>query len=518
MAILLSSDRHLRLFQRRLLSYHLRMGSLATARRRKQVPEEGHYQGVSPSTQPSPSLITTTITRTTIFEVAGETRVVVSPLFQTLTFTNPTLVTETSTITVSQRSRNFDKREVVGSVTTNQKAISSTESSHLWKVVPASETTTLRPHFSGASRRHTSNDVMAVTVAGQMSTITIELTVTLTRTGTFVSTATIFNPVFVSTTATPTMTITSFVTTTISITTAASRTSDLSSIAEILPSQGSTSATAIASLTTPTSSRSPVGPSTEVSTISSSASSAPETTVDATTWFSTEPEGSTATGRSLTSTETMVSTRRTPSSTSLPPAPEFSSQPALGPGEIAGVTLGAVSGIALIILIIWLLRRRSKRRQHVHIPDDDYQMTPTETAAAIINSSPLAMDLHDRSRALPSNASGNSSRDGDVRIVIQPMAKRRTQSSSLFPSPKTWPRPPGYTGQAYSFSAGESGDSTPRDPTTWSNASEYGSSGNRDGLLDGGPLNMNGTGGEGHQRAPYVRMGQESERRKGSGL
>ncbi|KAG7045625.1 GMC oxidoreductase [Colletotrichum scovillei] len=65
-------------------------------------------------------------------------------------------------------------------------------------------------------------------------------------------------------------------------------------------------------------------------------------------------------------------------------------------------------------------------------------------------------------------SSGKSSEEEQVRVVIQPVHKKRSMSSVLSALPKVWPRPPGYTGKAYSFSAGGSGETTPREAVGWS--------------------------------------------------
>ncbi|KAK4452674.1 hypothetical protein QBC34DRAFT_398050 [Podospora aff. communis PSN243] len=61
--------------------------------------------------------------------------------------------------------------------------------------------------------------------------------------------------------------------------------------------------------------------------------------------------------------------------------------------------------------------------------------------------------------------------EGEVRIVIRPAPKRRTQSSQL------WPMPPGHRGRTYSLFVEETttGQTTPQDPGEWSIASERGS-------------------------------------------
>ncbi|KAF4840075.1 hypothetical protein CGCSCA4_v010644 [Colletotrichum siamense] len=455
-------------------------------------------QNSTPSSQPSLSLSTVTLTRTSFIDVPSETQVVVSTLVETVTVVNPIFVTETSTVAIAAPS-NLAKREFaspaasyhedsISSANTGlprDKALrpDSTSLSSLRDSTPPPAPTTLI-----TARRDVRRQVLdaPVTVIGMISIVTIETTVTLTRTGSFVSTATVVNPIIVSVTANPTSTTTLFVTPGAPTPTAIASTQEVSTITPE-PTIPTTASTRMI-ISTPTQT-SPVPTllssdnSTSVLTISSSISGSASAASGITTWFTDDPDGFTwpTVTPAPTSTSTQTSASITASST-IVPSSEPSLRPALDDGQIAGIAVGSVFGIVLVALAIWLLRKRSKRRQHVNITEDDYQMTSAAAAAAIIDSSPPTMYQRDPSGPLPSNTSGESSRDGNVRIVIQPTEKRRTQSSGLFPIPKIWPQPPGYNGRTYSFSAGESAESSPREPMTWSNASEYGGSSNREGL------------------------------------
>ncbi|KAF0315093.1 hypothetical protein GQ607_017675 [Colletotrichum asianum] len=460
-------------------------------------------QNSTPSSQPSLSLSTATLTKTSFIEVPSETQVVVSTLVETVTVVDPIFVTKTSTVAIAQApsalairgfaspaaSHNGDSTSLTDTDLPRDKAPrpDSTSLSSLRDLTPPPAPTTLVTARRGVRRRVLD---APVTVIGMISIVTIETTVTLTRTGSFVSTTTVVNPIIVSVTANPTSTTTSFVTPGAPTPTSNASTQEVSTITPepTIPTTASTRMT----ISTPT--QTSLVPtllssdkSTSVLTISSSISSLASATSGITTWFTDDPDGFTwpTIAPAPNSTSTQISASITASSTVAPDSGP-SLRPALDDGQIAGIAVGSVFGIVLVALAIWLLRKRSKRRQHVNITEDDYQMTSAAAAAAIIDSSPPNMTQRDPSGPLPSNTSGESSREGNVRIVIQPTEKRRTQSSGLFPIPRIWPQPPGYDGKTYSFSAGESAESSPREPMTWSNASEYGGSSNREGLPGSG--------------------------------
>ncbi|KAF4871351.1 hypothetical protein CGCSCA1_v009434 [Colletotrichum siamense] len=463
-------------------------------------------QNSTPSSQPPLSLSTVTLTRTSFIEVPSETQVVVSTLVETVTVVDPIFVTETSTVAIAQAPSDLARRGFASPAASYHDNSTSSANTGLPGLPrdkpPRPDPTSLSslrdstplpaPTTLVTARRGVRRQVLdaPVTVIGLVSIVTVETTVTLTRTGSFVSTATVVNPIIVSVTATPTSTTTLFVTAGAPTPTSNASTQEVSTITPepTIPTTASTRMT----IFTPT--QTWLVPTllssdeiTSVLTISSSISSLASATSGITTWFTDDPDGFTwpTIAPAPTSPSTQIFASITASSTVAPDSGP-SLRPALDDGQIAGIAVGSVFGIVLVALAIWLLRKRSKRRQHVNITEDDYQMTSAAAAAAIIDSSPPTMDQRDPSGPLPSNTSGESSREGNVRIVIQPTEKRRTQSSGLFPIPRIWPQPPGYDGKTYSFSAGESAESSPREPMTWSNASEYGGSSNREGLPGSG--------------------------------
>ncbi|EQB47959.1 hypothetical protein CGLO_12855 [Colletotrichum gloeosporioides Cg-14] len=466
-------------------------------------------QNATPSSQPPLSLSTATFTRTSFIEVPSETQVVVSTLVETVTVVDPIFVTETSTVAIAQAPSDLAKRGFASPAASHHDdSISSANTGLPRDKAPRPVSTSLSslqdstpppaPTTLVTARRGVRRQVLDApgTVIGMVSIVTIETTITLTRTGSFVSTATVVNPIIVSVTANPTSTTTLFVTTGAPTPTAITSTQDVSTITPepTIPTTASTRMTISSPIQTslvPTLLSS--DKSTSVLTTSSSISSSASATSGITTWFTDDPDGFTwptvapapTPTPTPTSTSTQISASITTSSTVVPGSGS-SLRPALDDGQIAGIAVGSVFGIILVALAIWFLRKRSKRRQHVNISEDDHQMTSAAAAAAIIDTSPPIMNQRDPSGPLPSNTSGESSREGNVRIVIQPAEKRRTQSSGLFPIPKMWPQPPGYSGKTYSFSAGESAESSPREPMTWSNASEYGGSSNREGLPGSG--------------------------------
>ncbi|KAF9873311.1 hypothetical protein CkaCkLH20_09124 [Colletotrichum karsti] len=380
-------------------------------------------QNSTPSTDPSVSLATVTITRTAFVEVASETQVFVSTLLQTLTFVDPILVTETSTITVSPPPSGVAKRHVAAPVISPCHDISASDS------VSSSATATPDAVSPVAVRRQVPNG--PVTVIGLVSVVTIETTVTLTRTGSFVSTATVVNPVFVSVTATPTVTTTRDV----------YKHSTASNLDSSFVDNSYCSPAYDFFISVPNSGHK-------------------HSCLDDQQCY-IELGRSQGWGHDLV----FLGLRRI---YLYEGGPNINNDP---------------DHHQLYILF------NEDSAFHVHIPEDDYQMTSAVAAAAMIDSMPSNPAMpHDRSAALASETSGNSSLGDEVRVIIQPSVNRRTQSSSLFPVTKTWPRPPGYTGDTYSFSADESGQSTPQEPKTWSNASEYGGSSNREGLPGSGNL------------------------------
>ncbi|KAK5654644.1 hypothetical protein OQA88_6965 [Cercophora sp. LCS_1] len=159
--------------------------------------------------------------------------------------------------------------------------------------------------------------------------------------------------------------------------------------------------------------------------------------------------------------------------------------------QIIGIVIGALIGILVIVALAFCLRRLVQRRRAAQAQMRQ-QLTPPEIGpplptAAIPRRGPSGGGgMAIVPATLPATSSGNSGSDssasdpsnnsfltgeGEVRIVIRPAPKRRTQSSQL------WPMPPGHRGQTYSLFVEETttGETTPQDPGEWSIASEMGS-------------------------------------------
>ncbi|TDZ36209.1 hypothetical protein C8035_v008077 [Colletotrichum spinosum] len=418
--------------------------------------------------------------QTSTIEVARDTTLVISNLLRTLTVNNPIVVTQTSIASPSGLVELEKRRPApvgAGEAVPRPTSLATAQASVRLqgpKFVPS--------RFSAVRRQISTESVRA---AVMVSTVTIEVTTTVTRTGNFVATTTIFNEVFTSVTAKPT------VTTILLVTISPIRTSP-QSISVVVPSirtsaAGTTASSTLASTPVQTSSLATQLPPTS-STILGTTTDVTKWPVPSnalTTWFSasnyptnwfTRPTMKPVDPQTSTAFDTL-STTPTPSQQNASSTAEPSSESMLGPGTIAGIAIGAAASILLVMLSVWLLRRRIKRRQQVSIDEDDYQMTPATAAAAMLYSPmPAAMSRNFQTRAHHADMRDSSSDDREIRVVIRPTQKRRTQSSGIIPVARVWPRPPGYNGQAFSFSAEESEGTTPRDPKTWSVTSEYGGS------------------------------------------
>ncbi|KXH57502.1 hypothetical protein CSAL01_07454 [Colletotrichum salicis] len=461
-------------------------------------------QNLTPPAEASLQVTTVTVVRTVTVELASRTEVIWSPLQQTLTFINPTLVFETSIVTASQP-QDIAARDAANAIASDQAAIPEISSADLYY----HEGAQLSPHPAPVRRQ-------TLASVNRVSTVTVEITTTIVASGTIVRTVTIFNPVFVSITQTPTLTTTIFTTATLPLENA------VSSVPAVVPSPlasqkaiSSDDAQQTASFTTPDPPSSteptlaasePQQPSVASSTlgvpestrvrslsdtsrsISASSLILPSSSTPATKEGTSVRAGPvTSSGPPLRSTS---ATAAPPLTETLLPPTERISRPCLGPEAIAGIAVGATFALtALILLFLCIRRQRSKRRRHLQLNEGDRHMTTATAGNAIMyraTSHPLTYDGPCQSPQTEGCSSKNSEEE-QVRIVIKPITKNRSMSSVLSALPKVWPRPPGYTGKAFSFSAGGSGETTPREPTGWSVESEYGSSGNQDASRSGGP-------------------------------
>ncbi|KZL65791.1 hypothetical protein CT0861_00782 [Colletotrichum tofieldiae] len=456
-----------------------------------------------PSAEASLLITTLTVARTVTIELASQTTVVLLPVEQTLTFISPALVIETRVITAPRPSRNTAARDLAGAAAFDQELHPAALPVYSLRHNEA----TLLPK-AGRVRRQDSDLVTRV------STITVEITTTLTNIGSSIRTVTILNPVFVSVTENQTVTTTGFTTTTLSTETIASRppsvippappavpTRSLSNEDELADTTASfttifpTSVTLLPSTTRSSS----MFPSISGLASTSTVLVPSETSAGAgfTTPFSTPSD--TGVGRptessakSSVGSNSVSTTAIAPSGSTALPTPEPASDPVLPPGTVAIITIGAVTALVFFLFLACVYQRYRKffgNRRHHQLAEEDYQMTSAIAATAIMNRSASAPSHHNgQDQATASETSSKSAgEDGQVRIVIRPVANQRDGSSETSPLQRAWPRPPGYTGQAYSFSADSSGETTPRDATGWSTMSEYGSTANRD-ASQGGDL------------------------------
>ncbi|KAF4781427.1 GMC oxidoreductase [Colletotrichum scovillei] len=459
-------------------------------------------QNLTPPAEASIQVTTVTVVRTVTVELASRTEVIWAPLQQTLTFINPTLVFETNIVTASQP-RNIAVRDAADAIASDQTAIfeiSSIDTHYHEGAGLSSHPAPVRRQIPGSINR--------------ASVVTIEITTTVVASGTIVHTVTIFEPIFVSVTKTPILTSTIFTTTTLPIDDGVSTSPAIATSPRATQKAiSSDGAQQTASLTGPESPSvttttpkplEPQEPSVAPSTLdapeSSRIRSEPDTPRSTFTSSSVLPTPSRVTNdgtsaRLWPETSSSSSFRSTltkavpPFTETLLPPTERIARPSLSPGVIAGVAVGATFALtALILLLLCIRRQRSKRRRHLHLNEDDRDTT-SAIAATAMNNQPMSNALvYDGPCQTPQTegSSGKSSEEEQVRVVIQPVHKKRSMSSVLSALPKVWPRPPGYTGKAYSFSAGGSGETTPREAVGWSVESEYGSSGNLDGSRSGG--------------------------------
>ncbi|KAK2048004.1 hypothetical protein LZ31DRAFT_539268 [Colletotrichum somersetense] len=432
----------------------------------------------------------------------------VTPRAQTLTFTNPVVVFETRVAAADPQpfqtiaARGISDRDAFD------------QESHpvaLPLYTPQPKGTTLFSRPARVQRQ-------ALEQVNGASTITVEITTTLTN---FVSVRTItaFNQVFVSvtvnetvtstrfatTTSTETVTSTRFATTTSTETTASLPPADpaLSSGEEVEPTDTSAFSSAFTSGVE--------SPGTTTFLAPSETSAGPGVT----TWFSTPSDqrpteipaaSSTRSGSGSTATATATAT---PSESPAVPAAEPAPEPALSPGTIASISLGAVTGVMFLLFLGFVYRsyrRYVKDRQDSQPSEEDYKMTSATAATAIMMNRPATAlpndddddDDDNGQHGATAGESGSKSagKAKEVRIVIQPVAKRQSEggkgneggesSGEVEARRAAWQRASGYTSQGgYSVSVAGGSDSTHRDAKSWSNRSEYGSTIRRAASQDG---------------------------------
>ncbi|KAK4173837.1 hypothetical protein QBC36DRAFT_348432 [Triangularia setosa] len=387
------------------------------------------------------AIITVTQTSTSTVTSFAETRVVVVTSTQLLTFLNPTQRTATSTVIVTSFLRKAKRTvgrpaEITASQTPNTSAHTSSSGPKI---------------TSGSTRKYMG--ARAAAHKRQEATLTSTVVTTTTVFVPGITTRTLTNIVFSTTLAAPNAATTVFVTTTVfrpststtaipgvtlpvnpspseptssSVIDSEAPTSlsptDLAEPTGLLPTN--TASLASTSLSTPTATTS--SSSTDVTTSTPSTSSPTETETAAIL-----PEG--------TMMETMSSPPTTPTTTPIP-NPFTPPQPALTPAKIAGLVLGIVLALLLFIALAFLLRRlvirrrqaQAKLRQQLHSPRPD--LAPPSMSggnggapAPVVPTGPSSNGSSNISSGAYSGLTG----EGEVRIVIRPAPKRRTQSSGV---------------------------------------------------------------------------------------
>ncbi|KAK1764402.1 hypothetical protein QBC33DRAFT_595016 [Phialemonium atrogriseum] len=393
-------------------------------------------------------IVTTTSTHTVTSFTGGQTFVEISTVFETLTMVDPSEETQTSTISITSF---FNRRGIR---------------------TARSEGSSFPNATIALGRRQDP--------APTGTTVTVDTTTTIYISGD--TTVTIPQTVFVTTTVAPNAVTTIYTTTTIYTgrpegTTTADTNPTTINTSQPLPSTLSTSTSE------PSSGSASVEPTESTTPISTSQSSRPQSSS-----LSTSSSGSTsitsATSETMTSTTFGSSTAAQPTSTEAPlPGPMTQEPPpnlSLNSDQIAGIALGAIFLLFLLVafgfLLRWIVRRRRSRQAVMR-----QQLSQPTSATSARTGDLLATGGSSRSgggggrtdAASGGGASGLTGQ-GEVRIVIRPAPPkaRRTQSSGL------WPMPPGHGGQTYSFFVEETttGETTPQDPGEWSIASERGSS------------------------------------------
>ncbi|KAK4643242.1 hypothetical protein QC761_403380 [Podospora bellae-mahoneyi] len=446
------------------------------------------------------AIITVTQTITSTVTSFAETRLAIITSTQLLTFINPTQRTATSTVTVTSFVRRA--KRTFGS---------------LVEITPVQTRLVLAPTSSPEPRTTPipSREYMGVRAAvGKRQEATLTSTVVI-RTTVFVpgvTTRTLTNIVFSTTLAAPNAATTVFVTTTVfrplssSTTTVPEATVPMDQ-SPIGPTPSSTTGSESATSLTPTDSTEtthPIEPTeplpTDSPALSSATPSSPAPTtlasftdVTTTTTITTFPSSETTTTSVMepTGMETMS---LSPTPTAGPNTPLTPQQPTLTPAQIAALVLGIILALLLFIALAFILRRLViKRRQAQAKIRQHLSPSPPPLMSGGGPSAPAP--------TVPTGPSSNSSYsglagEGEVRIVIRPAPKRRTQSSGIgYGQGMVWPLPPGRLsaqsgegGGEYSIFVDSPSERGREKEREWSIASERGSLGDDNGQQRGGSM------------------------------
>ncbi|KAK3994523.1 hypothetical protein QBC44DRAFT_41155 [Cladorrhinum sp. PSN332] len=378
--------------------------------------------------------VTRTVTNTvTSFTGVANTGVVIVTRTEFLTFVDPIQRTQTSTVTVTSFFRRA-KRTFGASV-----QVTPTRAT----VLPARYnaprpiiTQNSRPGSKITSQPHSLSRKQVDAIDDLILTSTVMATTTI-----FVDNAapaTITNIVYATTVIAPNAIATVFVTTTVRRPSASST----SSSAPVTTSTGSTpevSSTADTSLSTTESSTE----STSSTTDSTSSSTSSSTTATAPSATLTTTSVSSATMETM---DPMLTPTSGPTPTLLPPPPSTSRS--LSPGQIIGLVLGLLFGLVLSIFAAIFLRRLVIRRRRIQA-EMRQKLVPPQPPS----SGPAPAPIVPTGPSSGGSSGGYSglTGEGEVRIVIRPAPKRRTQSSQTQPQGFVWPMPPGYDGRVSGF-------------------------------------------------------------------
>ncbi|KAK3381726.1 hypothetical protein B0H63DRAFT_511477 [Podospora didyma] len=471
---------------------------------------------------PPAIFVTRTITATvTSFTGTPETSVFITTRTEVLTFLNPTQQTQTETVTTTRFFRRARRAEwdQLRDVSLQEARISSRAElpepvvTQRPRLAPRSIPDRLLPQDGHVQKR-------------QEGTVTSTTTTTIFTQSR--STATITNVVFSTRFVAPNAVTTVFVTTTIFLPSASSTMIISVPASTTFTSSGSGPTSTLVpdgSSTTRGSSSLPPLPSSSFSSEISSTSSSPSdisstssmeisstsSMLPSTPLLSSTEVITSAPSTTTTMTgdmETMMSSASGTNSPTPVPGPG-SGSPGVGglsSNQIVGIVLGAIFGFLFLILLAFLLRKAIQRRRRAQAQMRQ-QLTPPEAASA------AGLDTGGTGNSdTPSGNSGLTGQ-GEVRVVIRPAPKRRTQSSQL------WPMPPGRAEQSYSLFVEETttGATTPQDPGAWSIASERGSvrdqnisnsNNGGNGSSSGGRPSMGATGRDGTMS--YISVGWDT--------
>ncbi|KAK4230146.1 hypothetical protein QBC38DRAFT_410639 [Podospora fimiseda] len=406
--------------------------------------------------------VTQTITNTvTSFTGVPITGVVIVTRTEFLTFIDPSRQTQTSTVTVTSFFKRA-KRTFGASLSVTPTKLLVTPSSHdlprpLITQIPKSGAA--EPH-SLMRKQAEERDVLTLT-----STVMVTTTVFVDA-----SRLTITNIVYATTVIAPNAIATVFVTTTVRLPSASTSVSVPTSTSRV----SSTEEVPTASTATSSATTEPTSTPTLTSSLTSSSPSSSSTS----TFTSDSPSATSTTLTSSTTIETMdpmLTPTSSPTPTLVSPPP--STPRSLSRGQIIGLVLGILFGIILLILAAIFFRRLVIRRRRIQAQMRQKLVPPTTSAPApVVPTGP--------SSGGSSEAYSGLTGEGEVRVVIRPVPKRRTQSSQAAPAPAPqemiWPMPPGYD-QRVSVSGfpifieEENSDEEMRGEREWSIVSERGS-------------------------------------------